>query len=98
MSECLKCGEADETFCACGRQSEMAVASSELVSLRIRSLIADKEMVTAQANLDLARGGEWRCDYAAWHGQIDAEIQELLKQANTKVSHEAANTLNSGKQ
>jgi len=31
MSECLKCGEADETFCACGRQSEMVVASSELV-------------------------------------------------------------------
>ena len=53
-----------------------------VVMLRIRSLIADKEMVTAQANLDLARSGEWRCDYAAWHGQIDAEIKELLKQHN----------------
>lgn len=31
MSECLKCGEPDETFCACGRHSEMAVASSDLV-------------------------------------------------------------------
>ena len=62
-----------------------AVALDPLVSLRIRSLIADKEMVTAQANLDLARGGEWRCDYAAWHGQIDAEIQQLLKQANDQA-------------
>ena len=53
-----------------------------VVMLRIRSLISDKEMVTAQANLDLARSGEWLFDYAAWHGQIDAEIKELLKQHN----------------
>lgn len=58
----------------------------EFVSLRVRSLIADKEMITAQANLDLARSGEWRCDYAAWHGQIDAEIQELLKKTNKETT------------
>ena len=53
-----------------------------IVSLRIRSLISDKDMVTAQANMDLSRSGEWKYDYAAWHRQLDEEIQELLKQAN----------------
>ena len=61
---------------------------TELLVLKIRSLIADKEMVTAQANLDLARGGEWRTDYAAWHVQFEVEIQSLLDIADAK------NTLN----
>ena len=56
--------------------------STDLLALQIRSLIADKEMVTATANLDLARGGEWRCDYQAWHGQIDNEINALLSEVN----------------
>jgi len=51
----------------------------EILLLHIRKLIADKEMVTATANYDLARGGEWRSDYSAWHGQIDAEIEVALK-------------------
>ena len=55
--------------------------STDLIALRIRSLIADKEMVTAIANLELARAGEWRQDYQAWHGQIDKEIEELFSKA-----------------
>jgi hypothetical protein len=35
-------------------------------------------MVVAQANHDLARFGEWRFDYSAQNGQIDADIQGLL--------------------
>lgn len=50
----------------------------EIAILKIRSLIADKEMVIAQANHDLARFGAWQFDYSAQNGQIDAEIQELL--------------------
>lgn len=61
------------------------VASDALFALRIRSLIADKEMITARANDALARGGQWDCDYHAWYQEVDSEIQYLLK-ANTKVS------------
>jgi hypothetical protein len=57
---------------------------NELLVLKIRSLVADKEMVTAQANRDMTCGDGWRTDYAAWHGQLDAEIQSLLDQASSK--------------
>ncbi len=53
--------------------------------LKIRSLIADKEMVTAQANYETLRFGEWRMDYPGWHGQIDKEIQELFTLASTNT-------------
>jgi len=55
----------------------------ELTILKIRSLIADKEMIVASANRDLTCYGEWRTDYNAWHEQTDAEIQVLFSQANT---------------
>jgi hypothetical protein len=42
-------------------------------------------MVTAQANLDLARGGEWRTDYSAWHGQLNIEIEALFTQYEQSV-------------
>jgi len=58
----------------------------ELLVLKIRSLIADKEMVTAQANLDIARGGEWRSDYADWHRHLDTEVQSLLEQASSDLN------------
>ena len=60
--------------------------NTDLLALRIRSLIADKEMVTATANLDLTRGGEWRCDYQAWHGEIDAKIEALFSEANAEFT------------
>lgn len=64
-------------------------ASMQLLSLKIRSLIADKEMVTAQANLDLVRAGEWRCDYSAWHGSITEEIKPIMDELErfTKEGH-----------
>ena len=49
-----------------------------LLELRIRSAIADKEMVTAMANRDLQCGDGWRCDYAEWHREISKEIEELF--------------------
>lgn len=64
-------------------RSEWDHRDTELTTLRIRSLIADKDMITSQANLDLARGGEWRADWAQAHGQIDAEIQTLLAKIPT---------------
>ena len=53
---------------------------SGLVMLRIQSLIADKEMVTAQANRDISMSGEWQCDYTEWYRQIDDEIKRLFDQ------------------
>ena len=50
----------------------------DIIYLKIRSLIADKEMVTATANMNMARGGEWLCDYRDWHAEIDQQIQILL--------------------
>ncbi len=55
----------------------MSEFNRELILLKIRSLIANKEMVTARANLDLARGGEWIQDYLAWQAHIDSEISQL---------------------
>lgn len=58
-----------------------------LLELRIRSAIADKEMVTAMANRDLQCGDGWRCDYAEWHRAISKEIEELfILSANVKLS------------
>lgn len=64
----------------------------ELTTLRIRSLVADKEMVVAQANLSLARAGEWAVNYAEWSRQyaewsrqIDSEIQALIASLGTEA-------------
>ena len=54
--------------------------NNDITYLKIRSLIADKEMVTATANMNLSRGGEWLCDYSAWHAQIDQRIETLLEE------------------
>lgn len=47
--------------------------------LRIRSLIADKEMVAATANRELQQFGEWQCDHQEHHYEIDQQIEELIK-------------------
>jgi hypothetical protein len=61
------------------------VASTDLLALRIQSLIADKWMIVASANRDLTCYGDWRTDYNAFHHQTDAEIQVLFSQANAKM-------------
>ena len=53
-----------------------------LLALKIRSLIADEEMVTAAANMSLQQYGQWNCDYQAWHREIDKELSELFEKAN----------------
>lgn len=62
-----------------------------LIELRIRSAIADKEMVTAMANRDLQYGDGWRCDYTEWHREVSKEIEELfILSANAKCAGTAA--------
>lgn len=66
-----------------------------LLELRIRSAIADKEMVTAMANRDLQCGDGWRCDYAEWHREVSKEIEELfILAANTQSQAPADATPN----
>jgi len=61
-----------------------------LLELRIRSAIADKEMVTAMANRDLQCGDGWRYDYAEWHREVSKEIEELfILSANSELSRPA---------
>jgi hypothetical protein len=59
---------------------------SALDLLRIRALVADKEMLVSRANNDLAVGGYWLGDYEGWAREIQGEIDAILKQ-NAEVSH-----------
>ena len=66
------------------QRGDSSVESTYLLALRIRSLIADKELVTARANRDLQVGIDWCQDYHEWHRQIDTEINALLSEANVE--------------
>jgi len=70
------------------KTADGGLSSTELLALQICSLIADKEMVTATANMNIAAYGSWRCDYASCHDEIDQQIQALFLEANAKLSHE----------
>lgn len=50
----------------------------ELTRLRIRSLIADKELNVAEANRELAIGG-WLSDHYAHNTAINQEIDRLFQ-------------------
>lgn len=66
--------------------------SAEIILLKIRNLIADKDIVSAQANRDLSLDG-WRMDYTAWHSQLSIEIETLfntLEQGDTLNKQVAA--------
>ena len=53
---------------------------NEIRVLRIRSLIANKEMLVEAARRDMAGWGEWTYHYDARNAIIDEEIQALLKE------------------
>ena len=61
------------------KTEDVALDVPRLVMLRIRSLIADKEMVTATANRELQQFGEWQCDHQEHHREINQQIEELIK-------------------
>ncbi len=61
----------------------MKNSNCEILLLQIRNLIAEREMITAQANLDLSRGG-WLRDYADDSRMLDREIQKLFRQTKRK--------------
>ena len=53
----------------------------ELLLLKIRNKIADKEWATACANMETARNGQWTCDWYADIRRDDAELQGLINEA-----------------
>lgn len=61
--------------------------NEQLLLLKLRNAIADKEFVTAAANREITHYGEWQCDHAAsqrfYEMQIDALIIELQKDPST---------------
>lgn len=48
---------------------------AELLHLKIRNLITDKELNIAAANREMASFGEWRYNHEALAVEIDAEIK-----------------------
>jgi hypothetical protein len=50
----------------------------EIFLLRLRGAIAEKEWITAQANMETARGG-WACDWAIGMQQAQAQIDHLTE-------------------
>ena len=82
--ECDNVGKLSAEDCDCpncliGNNSRSSDCSA-LDILRIRSLIADKEMLISRANNDLAVGGYWLGDYEGWAREIQGEIDAILKQ------------------
>lgn len=60
------------------------IRDQEMIALKIRSLISDKEMVVARANRDAQFGDGWLCGYAAWHDEIEEKIQRLFSDAKNQ--------------
>jgi hypothetical protein len=52
----------------------------DLLLLELRNAIADKEWVTANANRDIAVGGEWRLDWSEPMAEIETEIQGIIEE------------------
>lgn len=49
----------------------------EILLLRLRDAIAEKEWIIAQANRDLSNGG-WTCDWNIGMRQAQAEVNHLI--------------------
>lgn len=52
----------------------------ELLSLRYRDLLSQREEITARANHDLTKYGEWQADYDERYRSIDLEFELLTKE------------------
>lgn len=50
----------------------------DLLMLELRNAIADKEFYTANANADLAKYGEWQCNWAECSNEVSRRIISLI--------------------
>ena len=46
--------------------------------LLLRAIIADKEQLTATCNYELAKYGEWQCDWYTAYAELNTKQQAIL--------------------
>lgn len=57
----------------------------EILLLKLKSAITDKEMVKIRADHDLKRYGQWSCDYDGWMRDIqECEIDSILREVENE--------------
>lgn len=52
----------------------------ELLLLKLRNAIVDKEFCVVRANRDITQYGAWSCDYDDWMKHNNEEINKILKE------------------
>ena len=55
-------------------------SSTDLLALRLRNAIVDKETCIACANHDTAKFGEWQCDWSEGMRIAQSEVDRLLSE------------------
>lgn len=60
-------------------RGKMDNRKEDLAILKLRHLIARKEALIACANNDLAKCGEWQCDWKIGFDEVDEKIEQLLQ-------------------
>ncbi len=53
---------------------------AQIIQLKIRSLIADKEWATACANMETSSRGAWSCDWYQGVREAEQELEGLFEQ------------------
>ncbi len=48
-----------------------------LVIFKLRELVSKREQLVSSANNDIAKYGEWQCDWSIGFNEIDKRIAEL---------------------
>ena len=71
MSKCDNCDYTE------GLDEGIKIGKNELL---LRNAIVNKEWIIAQANADIAKFGEWTCNYREPIESIDREIESLIKE------------------
>jgi len=68
----------EEAFEQIADEAEALNNDRELLLLKLRAAIVEKEAIIADANADIANVGSWRCDYSIGMVQMSNEIRELV--------------------
>ena len=65
-----------------GTDDGTLLKSTDLLAQMIRREIATLEWVTACANHDTQKYGEWQCNWAEYQGEIQQTLDRLISRAN----------------
>ena len=64
--------------------------SREVLLLSARALIAEQEHITSKANHDLAKVGEWMCNYDEPFREIADDLQRVMEKLESAADQEEA--------